>query len=119
MIIYLDGDNIGDMIETLLMDDKPTEAADFSKRVKGAISSAAVDLEKLGFDIIFVGGDDIVAQHSGASPCREKIDKIRINFQRTTGATLSAGIATTFQGSITNLRRAKITGKNKLVEKNE
>jgi len=114
--LHLDGDGIGDRLELYLLDDKVVDAVEFSQKVKKAISKVCATIESVeGAEIILVGGDDIIAVFDEKSWDVQIGEKLREIFYDTAGCTLSIGIGLSVQESLNNLRRAKLSGKNKIV----
>lgn len=114
--VHLDGDGIGDRLELLLLDDKIKEAAELSKKISMAMEEIRSTINSMNAaEIIFLGGDDVVAVMPNESQNLEKIEMIRRNFLSKTGCTISGGIGFKASEALNQLRRAKLSGKNKIV----
>lgn len=58
---FFDGDNIGDKVETLLIEGRIFEASKFSEDIKAALSEIEQILKpKTDIEIIIAGGDDLL-----------------------------------------------------------
>jgi len=113
--IHLDGDGIGDRLELLLLDNKIKEAAELSNKVSLAMEEIRATLNSIsGARIIFLGGDDVVAVIPNKCQNIEKVEEIRKRFLQETGCTISGGIGTKASDALNQLRRAKLSGKDKI-----
>lgn len=115
MFIYFDGDNIGDHLELLLLDGKLEMACEFSQKVTGAMFELHKSLCSVqSVKIHLFGGDDLIAEFSKSSFSLEKIEYFRKQFKFQSGVTISAGIGKSIEVALSNLRRAKLLGKDRL-----
>jgi len=116
--VHLDGDGIGDRLELLLIDGDIVGARSFSKSVSDTIAEVCASIEAVdGAQIVLAGGDDIIASIPSKSWDLKKIEEIRMRFVNKTGCTLSCGVGTSIQTALNNLRRAKLSGKNRIVSR--
>lgn len=114
--IHFDGDGIGDRLELFLLDDEIDEAKKLSENVNQAMKEISAAIESIdGAQVLLVGGDDLIALFSDGSLDLKKIEELRERFLNKTGCTLSTGIGTSLQSALNNLRRAKLSGKNRIV----
>ncbi len=114
--VFLDGDGIGDKLELLLLDGKIEDAKRFSNSINTSINRICTEIMSTkGVQLLFSGGDDVVFYYQGENWNIDSIYKFQKQFEESTGNTLSAGIGISIQSAITNLRRAKLSGKNKIV----
>lgn len=118
MFIYLDGDDIGSHLELLLLDEKLDEATEFSESITEAMVELRKSFEQIvDLKIRLFGGDDLIAEFSDSSLSAIEINHFRKNFEFRCGVTISAGIGISVKDALSNLRRAKLSGKNRLVGK--
>jgi GTP cyclohydrolase III len=116
MFIYLDGDDVGSRLELLLLDGKLDEAIRFSELVTEAMFELRKSFEQVaGLNISLFGGDDLIAEFCVASLSAIAVNQFRRNFESKCGVTISAGVGTLVEDALANLRRAKLSGKNRLV----
>jgi GTP cyclohydrolase III len=116
MFIYFDGDDIGNHLELLLLDGQLDEAANFSRQVSTAMCEIQKFLQQLsGVKIHLCGGDDLIANFSEISLSAEEVELLRKQFESQCGVTISAGVGQSIEVALANLRRAKLSGKNKVV----
>jgi hypothetical protein len=114
--VHFDADNVGAIIELYLLDGDLDSAVAFSKRVKDAMDHLHTQLETIvGVRIRLKGGDDLVAEFSDQSTAVLDFDRLRGDFEESTGTTISAGLGSTVQEALESLRRAKLQGKDRLV----
>lgn len=114
--IHLDGDGVGDVLELMLLDDDLEAAEKFSEQVSDAIDYlcgvvSALDNAK----VLFSTGDGLVIAISEDAYEQRNIQKIMGDFLSWTGCTMSAGIGNTPSKAVSALRRAKLLGKNRIV----
>lgn len=113
--IHIDGDNIGNHIELLLMDGKLADAQVLSRKIQKAFDSIKENLQlELDAVIHIFAGDDLILT-TKKSNVREIINNICGMFYINTGLTLSVGVGNSIESALLNLRRAKISGRNKIV----
>jgi hypothetical protein len=113
---HFDGDNIGPRLELFLLDDRLDEASAYSASVSQAMRSLERSLrDGNDVEIHIFGGDDLVASWPDGSIGPEEIDKLRREFQSICGQTLSIGIGDSVKSAVSNLRRAKLLGKDRVV----
>jgi hypothetical protein len=114
--LFLDGDGIGDLIELLLLDGKLAEARSASERINSAMVKLRNSLESTsGVRIELFGGDDLIAVATTEEPSLTQLEHFRNTFRANCGCTISAGVGASIQEALSNLRRAKISGKNQLI----
>lgn len=102
----------------LLLDEKIADAVKFSQRVNKAIEEVCIKIKSIdGADIILVGGDDIIAVFSEESWDIKIAENLRSIFYKIASCTLSIGIGLSVQEALNNLRRAKLSGKDRIIYK--
>jgi hypothetical protein len=116
IVAHFDGDDIGPVLELILLDNRLDHAREYSGSVARALQHVRDLLEeKLDAEIIICGGDDLIACWETGSVTDADINIIRANFFDICGRTLSVGIGANSHEATTNLRRAKLMGKNRAV----
>lgn len=116
VVAHFDGDDIGPVLELILLDNRLDHAGEYSKSVARAMQHVQDLLEeKLDAEVIIFGGDDLVTCWEAGSVTGTDIDIIRASFFDICGRTLSVGIGANSHEATTNLRRAKLMGKNRVV----
>ena len=114
--IHIDGDGIGDQLELFLLDGKIKEAKIFSNNVHKAMEEVSISIQSIeGSELLLLGGDDLIALCHDDKNIIDKIENIRSNFKQKTGCTLSVGVGTSIQEALNNLRRAKLSGKDRII----
>ena len=118
MFIYLDGDDVGSHLELLLLDGNLDEAVRFSELVTEAMSDLRKSFERIsGLRICLFGGDDLIVEFLDTSLSATEVNLFRREFESKCGVTISAGAGALIEDALANLRRAKLSGKNRLVGK--
>lgn len=112
---FLDGDNIGIRIATLLNRGKSLEASLLSENIKTAI----FEIDKLinsktNIEIIIIGGDDVLIKYDYDEYGTKILEEIIDLFKKYTGLSMSCGIGLNLKQSIINLDNAKTSGKNRI-----
>lgn len=113
---YFDGDDVGSSLELMLLDDDEISARNYSNRINVAMVHLRDSLSNSGAVIVLSGGDDLIAcWPSGRDPL-EKIEEARQLFYDLCDCTLSVGIGRCLSEAASSLRRAKLQGKNQVVQ---
>jgi minimal CRISPR polymerase domain len=103
LICVGDGDNIGDVIDLHLLSGNLEEASKFSLQVKSALEDiATLAKSEIKASLIYVAGDDIcfiVSEY----------------FLKKTGKTMSFGVGKTSVEALICLRKAKVSGKGRVI----
>jgi GTP cyclohydrolase III len=116
VVIHLDGDDIGNRIELLLLDGNIDEASRLSLQITEAMNQLRGSLELVAsLRIRLFGGDDLIATFRPKSISKEELNRLRNEFKANCSLTISGGIGLSIQEALMNLRRAKLSGKNCLV----
>lgn len=119
MYAYFDGDNIGDSIELLLLNDNVKEATELSAKLNNAICQLKDELSnKLDIEIILYGGDDLLIKYNDVSNHLNIIQIARTNYFDCCGHYISCGCGNTLNIAMENLRKAKLMGRNHFVFNN-
>ena len=116
IFIHLDGDDIGSVLELLLLDDGVERARAYSTSVTRALELVRNALAKNGNADIFVsGGDDLAAALPDGAIDTQEVERLRRIFFEACGRTMSIGVGFSASEATHNLRRAKLMGKNAVV----
>jgi hypothetical protein len=115
IVAHFDGDDVGPVFELILLDNKLDRAREYSRSVAQALQYVRNFLEELGAEIIAYGGDDLVACWKAGSVTEVDIKLIRSSFFDICGRTISVGIGVNSHDATSNLRRAKLLGKDRVV----
>lgn len=116
MYAFFDGDSIGDKMEIMLLENRLTEAAEFSEKLESAMFRLGqITRSQDGIEVIILGGDDLLFKYEDNSEnISDFLEKIRSEFLRITGSTMSCGVGKTVRESVLNLYLAKLYGKNQV-----
>ncbi|NOU48911.1 MAG: mCpol domain-containing protein [Bacteroidales bacterium] len=110
---FFDGDNVGNTLEILLLDNNVRQAQNLSENINRAIIEIKEKLQNKG-DIIIAGGDDILVRLKNDDDLVKILEDIRQIFANTTGLTISCGVGKDIQTAIYQLSIAKLYGKNQI-----
>lgn len=111
-----DGDDIGNVIDFYLLSGDLDSASNFSFKVKACIEKLANDVQaEMAANLVYAAGDDICFVVSSNSNIPEKLQIYSRIFFESTGKTLSFGVAKTSAEAVMCLRRAKVSGKGRIV----
>jgi hypothetical protein len=112
----MDGDDIGSVLELLLLDNGIESARSYSASVTRALTLVRDELaDYQDVDILVSGGDDLVAALPDYGITVENVERLRDIFLGACGRTLSVGLGSSASEATQNLRRAKLMGKNAVV----
>lgn len=116
MIIAIDGDNVGDILELYILDEQIQELENFSHALKNRFQWLVNELcDLLGAKIHLLGGDSILASLEYTQEAIKIIEKLRADFHQDKLPTISVGIGNTFREAYLALKYAKLRGKNCLI----
>jgi hypothetical protein len=107
----LDGDDVGRNLERYFIENDEFHLSELSNKISKSINSLTEFLRTLGYDIIFVAGDNILCKG-------ENIDiEALLNYLGSFNGpcTFSGGIGKTIEQTYLALKYAKSVGKNSLV----
>ncbi|MBW4474375.1 MAG: mCpol domain-containing protein [Stenomitos rutilans HA7619-LM2] len=111
-----DGDSIGDVIDLYLLSENLEEASKFSFQVKSALEDiAALAKNEINASLIYVAGDDICFIVSDDLNISNVLASYSEYFLKKTGKTISFGVGRTSVEALISLRRAKVSGKGKVI----
>ncbi len=111
-ILYIlgDADQIRRTIEGYLFSQDLEALREFSKSLTHAIESFAKAAERLGAEIIFAGGDDILFRIPISKFSAIDIRNFMKLFEEESGSTISIGVGSTPEEAFINLAKAKASG---------
>lgn len=111
-----DGDNIGDVIDLALLSENIEEASKFSFKVKVTLEEIAkFAANDINASLIYVAGDDICFIVSDNLDIISILSSYSEYFLEKTGKTMSFGVGRTSIEALTCLRKAKVSGKGKVI----
>lgn len=112
---FFDGDNIGDTLEILLMENKVAEAQNFSNNIKVAFTEIKAKLKSSpDVEIIIAGGDDLLIKYNPALHDKSLLEEVSAIFKARTNHSMSCGVGEDIPQSVQNLYLAKLYGKNRI-----
>ena len=113
LYIAVDGDDIGNRLEYLMLTNNLEELTSFSESFRQSLRWLGKCIEDdLGAEIVFSGGDNLLAITTATDVPIDKLDAIRHKFAERTGKSLSAGIGKSARQAYVALKLAKASGKN-------
>lgn len=114
--IAIDGDNVGQKIEWLVVNERPKELTTFSNNYHQAMEWLEQRLEsRLVAKIIFNGGDSLLAafEHKNSLSLNE-LETIRKRFLEIAQTTISIGIGGNLRQAYFALKLAKAKGRDRI-----
>lgn len=112
-----DGDKIREKIEYYLLNHDIEALSNFSQNLTIAIIEIKeCAISTMSAQIILAGGDDILFYAPHEKYQNELLQKIQQVFLNKTGVTISFGVGKTIEAAYINLRKAKSSKNNKIVE---
>ncbi|WP_109300595.1 mCpol domain-containing protein [Aquimarina sp. AU474] len=117
IFIRLDVDNAGDSIELALLKSDPKKAQRVHDSIQENINLIVEMIhEKHTRTVLMKGSDDILFSVNKNEFDINFLKKIKSEFKLRTGFSISIGIGSTITQCLLNLRIAKVSGKDKIVE---
>jgi hypothetical protein len=114
--IRIDCDNVGDKIEFALYNNDPKTAQEISDSIKTNIKWLIENINQISTGkVLLIGSDDILFETNEEFFNVEKLENLKQEFFIKTNITLSIGIGFSIVDALTNLKIAKISGKNKII----
>jgi GTP cyclohydrolase III len=114
--IAIDGDNVGQKIEYFIVTNQAQELAAFSRKYCKTMVWLETTLRaNLNADIVFMGGDSLLALCSNISlvPINE-LELIKSQFSQLSEMTFSAGIGSSLRQAYFALKLAKAKGRDRI-----
>ncbi|MGQ3677976.1 mCpol domain-containing protein [Tenacibaculum discolor] len=119
LYVRLDVDNAGDSIELALLKSDYKEAQNVHDKIQNSINSIFKKIKNINSTkILMKGCDDILFSIEKDSYDLNLLKELKNDFKLESGFTLSIGVASNITECMLSLRVAKISGKDKIVEKN-
>jgi hypothetical protein len=117
LFIFGDGDRVHERIEGLLFSNELEALSNFSKNLSNAILLLAeMFTETMGAQVLMSAGDDLLVRLPIANYSRHKLEKIANTYRDQIGSPISFGVGPSIESAYLNLRRAKSSTAQKIVE---
>lgn len=115
--IRLDVDNVGDQIELSLLKNEIEKAKNIHSKIQDSIVklTAFIESDKQN-KLIMIGCDDILFTTSINDYNYKKLEYLSAYFFEISNFTLSIGVGNTIPEAMHNLKLAKLSGKNRIIE---
>jgi len=111
--IAVDGDDIGNHIEYLMLSNKRDALMEFSLKYKEGMDWFIRKIvESMRATIILAGGDNVLLSSNNEMFSVSRLEELRSEFQKRVGHTLSIGIGDSIRRAYLALKLAKTSGKN-------
>lgn len=115
--IRLDVDNVGDSIELALLKSDYNEAQDIHNLIQKNINFIIEKIESRNFATVLMKGcDDILISTHLNDYDLSFWEELKIEFKLKSGFTLSIGVGYSITECMLNLRIAKVSGKDKIID---
>lgn len=112
-----DGDNIRETIESLLFSKNFKKLSAVSEQFTEAIKSIkSMAISNMAAEVIMAGGDDVLFILDKKNYARRNIEHLAEFFKTQTGNTMSFGVGETIETAYLNLRKAKASGNNTVID---
>lgn len=117
IFIAFDGDNVGSRLEYFMLTNDRATLQKFSSQFSSAMTWLENQLIQLsGAEIIFNGGDNLLATVTNDNDPLLLIKDIITEFRRLSSSTISVGVGTTMREAYFALKLAKTGGKNRICD---
>tara|TARA_R110002050_G_scaffold192314_2_gene327260 strand:- start:4568 stop:4951 length:384 start_codon:yes stop_codon:yes gene_type:complete len=117
--IRLDVDNVGDNIELALIKDDIVKAQEIHNVIQLGMKKIKDDISSIkNSRILMTGCDDIIFVLPVKNYNNLILKMIKDNFYNFTNYTISIGVDKSLKGALRNLKIAKLSGKNRIIENN-
>ena len=107
MYIAIDGDEVGKRLEYLIFCNNVENIVTYSKLIAAELIRISSYLKKLNYEIIFSGGDSILAVTAGES-------NVDLRILNENGITWSVGIGDSPSHAALALKKAKALGRSRI-----
>lgn len=115
--IRLDGDSVGDKIELALLKGDVQVAKQMHESIQRSIMEIKNKIElNQSYNILMNGCDDILFSVDKASYNIHFLEELMTDFYSLSNCTLSIGVGYTIPETMHNLKIAKLSGKNMIIE---
>ncbi|MEM6255087.1 MAG: mCpol domain-containing protein [Cyanobacteria bacterium P01_D01_bin.156] len=113
LYLAIDGDDVGHRLEYLMLINERETIFEFSKIFQSAMNWLEIKLvEDFDADIIFNGGDNLLACLSTENLTSELMEELRTEFAKKADSTISVGLGNSPRQAYFALKLAKTSGKN-------
>ena len=113
IFLAVDGDDIGSALENLILRNDLEAVAHFSASFRQDLDFLMNDLRREHMaDIVFEGGDNLLASIVDGPSIITMMDHLRCKFQELDGHTVSMGVGKSPRQAYFALKLAKASGKN-------
>ena len=117
IFILGDGDKIRERVERHLLSNELDALQHLSQSLTDAVNAIkALAISTMDAQVFMAAGDDILVFVKKEKYRQDSIQQMAEMFHSITTASISFGIGTTVESAYLNLRRAKATGNQKIVE---
>lgn len=118
LYIFGDGDRVRERLEGLLLSQDLEALGTLSSKLSNGIRLLGDELSKrMGAEILMAGGDDILIRVPFAMYDRNVLAELVKIYREHTGLSMSFGVGSTVEEAYLNLRRAKSSTTEKIIEK--
>jgi hypothetical protein len=115
--IRMDADGVGDRIELALLNDDVACAKAIHNAIRRSMRALIQKINASGeMEIVMVGCDDILILMGAGRYRRAFFEELKELFNRLSGCTISIGVGNDLQEALLNLSKAKLSGKNRIIE---
>ncbi len=115
--IRLDGDSIGDKIELALLKGNFQVAKQIHESIQKSIQEIKTKIEEnKKYNILMNGCDDILFSVDKANYSIHFLEELMTDFYSLSNCTLSIGVGCSISETMHNLKIAKLSGKNMIIE---
>ena len=117
LYIFGDGDRVREKLEGFLLNQDLESLGSLSRRLSEGIRLIGDELSlRMGAEVVMAGGDDILLRVPVSKYGRELLEEVVGIYMEQTGLSISFGVGPTLEQAYLNLRRAKSSNSNKIVE---
>lgn len=118
IFVRLDVDNAGDSIELALLESDPKVAQNIHDKIQENIHSILSTIQNnKAIKVLMTGCDDILFIINQNDYDIQYLEKIKNEFKLKSGFSLSIGVGESITECMLNLQIAKVSGKDKIVDK--
>jgi hypothetical protein len=117
LYIFGDGDRVRERLEGFLLSHDLESLASLSRSLSEGIRLIGDELSlRMGAELVMAGGDDILVRVPTSKYDTKLLDEMVKIYIEKTGLSMSFGVGLTLEQAYLNLRRAKSSNSNKIVE---
>jgi hypothetical protein len=117
LYIFGDGDRVRERLEGFLLSQDLESLGSLSRRLSEGIRLIGDELSlRMGAEVVMAGGDDILMRVPASKYDRKLLEEVVSVYMEQTGLSISFGVGPTLEQAYLNLRRAKSSNSNKIVE---